>query len=65
MRGKFKLLAAAAAVAGAFGAMPASAQGLEFHGYLRTGTGSSSEGGKQVCFKAPRGERQVPPGQRV
>ncbi|WP_395142342.1 maltoporin [Schlegelella aquatica] len=53
MRGKFKLLAAAAAVAGAFGAMPASAQGLEFHGYLRTGTGSSSEGGKQVCFKAP------------
>ncbi|MCV5663612.1 carbohydrate porin, partial [Escherichia coli] len=33
--------------------MPASAQGLEFHGYLRTGTGSSSEGGKQVCFSAP------------
>ncbi|HWP20868.1 MAG TPA: carbohydrate porin [Burkholderiaceae bacterium] len=56
MKGKLKLLAAAAAaMAGALGAAPASAQGqgIEFSGYLRTGTGSSSEGGKQVCFQAP------------
>ena len=53
MRGKFKLLACAAAAASAFAGASVQAQGLEFHGYMRTGTGSSSEGGKQVCFSAP------------
>jgi maltoporin len=51
MKAKFKLLAAAAAVAGAFGAPAAHAEGVEFHGYLRTGTGTTSEGGNQQCFK--------------
>lgn len=54
MRHKFKPLAAAAAAAALCGlAAPVNAQGLEFHGYLRTGTGTSSKGGKQVCFQAP------------
>ena len=50
MRGKFKLLALAAAAAGAFAGTAVQAQGLEFHGYVRTGTGVTSEGGKQACF---------------
>lgn len=50
MRGKFKLLACAAAAASAFAGASVQAQGLEFHGYLRTGTGTTSEGGKQACF---------------
>ena len=53
MRGKFKLLACAAAAASAFAGASVQAQGLEFHGYMRTGTGTTSEGGKQVCFSAP------------
>ena len=49
MKNKFKLLAACAAVAGAFAA-PAFAEGVEFHGYLRTGVGGTTEGGNQQCF---------------
>lgn len=29
------------------------AHALEFHGYLRSGVGSNSEGGDQVCFQLP------------
>lgn len=53
MRKNFKILAAATSAAMALCASPAQAQELqplEFHGYLRTGTGSTSEGGKQACF---------------
>ncbi|WKB52965.1 maltoporin [Eleftheria terrae] len=53
MRGRFKLLAIAAAAAGAFGTAQAQSQGLEFNGYFRTGVGSSSEGSKQACFQNP------------
>lgn len=41
--------ALAALIAGAFAA-PSFAQGLEFNGYLRTGFGTTSEGGSQQCF---------------
>ncbi len=30
-----------------------AADKFEFHGYFRTGTGSNSEGGDQVCFQLP------------
>lgn len=50
MHPRFKKLAAAAAVAGAFAAPGAHAEGVEFHGYLRTGLGTTSEGGDQKCF---------------
>jgi maltoporin len=51
MHHKFKLLAAAAAVAGAFAAPAAFAQGIEFHGYVRTQVGGTSEGGNLQCFR--------------
>ncbi len=51
MQHKFKLLAAAAAVAGAFAAPATFAQGIEFHGYVRTQAGSTSEGGNLQCFR--------------
>lgn len=51
MKAKFKLLAVTAAVAGAFGVSMAHAEGVEFHGYLRTGVGTTSEGGDQKCFQ--------------
>ncbi|TXC65987.1 carbohydrate porin [Piscinibacter aquaticus] len=47
---KFKRLAIAAAAASAFAAPAVHAEGVEFHGYLRTGTGTTSEGGNQQCF---------------
>jgi len=50
MKNRFKLLSASAAVACAFAAPAAKADGVEFHGYLRTGTGTTSEGGSQQCF---------------
>jgi maltoporin len=49
MRKKVKLLTLGALVASAF-ATSASAQGIEFNGYLRTGVGGTSEGGNQACF---------------
>ena len=49
---KFKMLAVAAAAAGAFGAPSAFAQGIEFHGYMRTQVGATSEGGGLQCFQA-------------
>jgi maltoporin len=51
MQRKFKLLAAAAAVAGAFAAPATFAQGIEFHGYVRTQVGGTSEGGNLQCFR--------------
>ncbi|MCR5867406.1 carbohydrate porin [Aquincola sp. J276] len=54
MKTRLKLIAAAAATVAAAGVVsPATAQGLEFKGYARTGTGGSTEGGKQVCFGLP------------
>jgi maltoporin len=50
MQRKLKLLAATAAVAGALAAPAVKADGLEFHGYLRTGVGGTSEGGNLQCF---------------
>lgn len=49
MKKTFKLLAVSAALASAF-ATQARAEGVEFHGYIRTGTGTTSEGGNQQCF---------------
>lgn len=49
---QFKMLAVAAAAAGAFAAPSAFAQGIEFHGYLRSQIGSTSEGGGLQCFQA-------------
>lgn len=51
MSSRFKLLAVAAAAAGAFVAPAAQAQGIEFHGYLRTQVGTTSEGGNLQCFQ--------------
>ena len=54
MKMRMKWVAAAAASVAAMGAVsPVSAQGLEYKGYVRTGTGGSTEGGKQVCFGLP------------
>lgn len=50
MRNKFKLLAVAAATASTLGATSVQAQGVEFHGYLRTQVGTTSEGGNLQCF---------------
>lgn len=47
---KFKMLAVAAAAAGSLAAPSAFAQGIEFHGYLRTQVGSTSKGGGLQCF---------------
>lgn len=47
----FKRLAIAAAAASAFAAPAAFAEGVEFHGYLRSGVGTTSEGGDQKCFQ--------------
>ncbi|MBC7954815.1 MAG: carbohydrate porin [Cytophagales bacterium] len=51
MKNKFKLLAVAAAAASALGATSVQAQGVEFHGYLRTQVGTTSEGGNLQCFQ--------------
>ncbi|CAG1015896.1 Maltoporin [Burkholderiaceae bacterium] len=51
MKMRFKLLAVSAAMASLFAAPAAQAEGVEFHGYLRTGVGSTSEGGDQKCFQ--------------
>lgn len=48
---RFKLATTVAAVATALVAQAASAAAVDFHGYLRSGAGSSSKGGKQVCFQ--------------
>lgn len=45
----FTLAAAAAAGIG----IPASAAPVDFTGYLRSGAGSSSQDGKEVCFRMP------------
>ena len=50
MHQRLNKLAAAVAVAGAFAAPAVQAEGVEFHGYLRTGVGTTSEGGDQKCF---------------
>jgi len=47
----FKRLAIAAAAASAFAVPAAHAEGVEFHGYLRSGVGTTSEGGDQKCFQ--------------
>jgi len=50
---RLKLLPIAAAVVG-MGLAAGSAQALEFHGYLRSGGGSTlDKGGGQSCFKLP------------
>ncbi len=41
----------AGAVSG--GALAATPEGFDFHGYFRVGAGSNSAGGDQVCFKLP------------
>jgi maltoporin len=46
---KFKFSAIAAAVAAATLSVGVQAAPAEFHGYLRSGVGSNSEGGKQAC----------------
>lgn len=51
MRIKFKLLAVAAAAAGAFGTPVAYADGVEFHGYVRTEVGGTDKGGNLQCFR--------------
>ena len=56
MHQRFKKLAAVAAVAAAVAAPAVQAEGVEFHGYLRTGLGTTSEGGDQKCFQAPGAE---------
>ncbi len=48
---QFKRLAIAAAAASAFAVPAAHAEGVEFHGYLRSGVGTTSEGGDQKCFQ--------------
>lgn len=50
MKKRFKLLTASAAVACAFAAPGAHAEGVEFHGYVRAGLGGTSEGGNLQCF---------------
>lgn len=45
----FKLSAIAAAVAAATLSATAGAAAVDFHGYFRSGIGSTSEGGKQAC----------------
>lgn len=50
MHQRLNKLAAAVAVVGAFAAQAVQAEGVEFHGYLRTGVGTTSEGGDQKCF---------------
>jgi len=40
-------------VAASGGAMAATPEGFELHGYFRVGAGSNSEGGDQVCFRLP------------
>lgn len=47
---KFKLSAIAVAVAAATLATGASAASIDFHGYARSGVGSSSKGGSIVCY---------------
>src|SRR5687767_4797134 len=49
MKNRFKLLAVSAALASAF-ASPARAEGVEFHGYVRTQVGGTGEGGNLQCF---------------
>jgi maltoporin len=49
MKNRFKLLAVTAALASAF-ASTAQAEGVEFHGYVRTQVGGTSEGGNLQCF---------------
>lgn len=49
MKKTFKLLAVSAALASAF-ASTARAEGVEFHGYVRTQVGGTSEGGNLQCF---------------
>jgi maltoporin len=46
----FKKLALATAAAGALVAPAARADGVEFHGYMRTQVGSTSKGGGLQCF---------------
>ncbi|WP_137936052.1 carbohydrate porin [Chitinivorax sp. B] len=50
MNQKFKIALSVAAVSAALAAQSFAA-GVDFHGYLRSGAGSSSKGGKQVCFQ--------------
>ncbi|MDK2123948.1 maltoporin [Parachitinimonas caeni] len=51
MSRKFKLLLPVAAITAAFAAQSALAVTPEFHGYLRSGSGSNSQGGKEACFR--------------
>ncbi len=50
---KFKISAIAAAVAAATLSTVASADPIEFHGYMRAGVGTSDQGGSQACFQLP------------
>ena len=47
---KIKLSAIAAAVAAATLSMAADAATIDFHGYARSGVGSSTKGGSMVCY---------------
>lgn len=47
------LISAAAALAAAGIAASAAASPIDFHGYFRSGGGSSDLGGKEVCFRLP------------
>ncbi|MEW9899556.1 carbohydrate porin [Chitinivorax sp. PXF-14] len=50
---RFKLATTVAAVAAALVAQAASAAPVDFHGYMRSGVGSSNKDGKQTCFQLP------------
>ncbi|QSI78795.1 MULTISPECIES: maltoporin [Niveibacterium] len=51
----FKLSAIAAAVAAATLSAGAGAAAVDFHGYARSGVGSSVDGGSMVCYWGPSG----------
>jgi maltoporin len=53
MNRRFRLLPLAAAALAAAGPALAQTPPLDFHGYFRSGIGTSSGGGDQVCFQLP------------
>lgn len=46
-----KVLVKVAAALASFNVIAADSVPIDFHGYLRSGTGSADEGGKQACFQ--------------
>ena len=47
------LIRVACALAAAGMAASAAASPIDFHGYFRSGSGSSDQGGKELCFRLP------------